>query len=399
MAVLEPRLAILDETDSGLDIDALRIVADGVNALRSPDRAFLRHHPLPAAARLHRARLRARAGRRPHRALGRQGAGPRARGQGLRLARARGRPAGGRRDDGRRHRPPSRSPPTPGPRTSPSSSASRASCRRSPPAVHRAAPAGDRALRRARLPDRRGRRSGGTPTSRRSPRTRFVRPAADPGAVDAGGGRSPGGFDAAARLVFVNGRFAPRSRRWASCPAAPSSAASPRRWRGIPSWSSPALGQHASFEHHPFVGAQHRVLRATAPSSMCRAARSSSGRSTCCSSPPAPPEPASRRSPSRAPDRRRREQRRRRRRDLRRAGRARLLHLSGHRARRRRRTPSSITTRCSARAAQAFHVATFQVWRPSATPRASLALDLARRRPGAQRRQRRARRARGSTAS
>jgi len=41
MAVLEPRLAILDETDSGLDIDALRIVADGVNALRGPDRAFL----------------------------------------------------------------------------------------------------------------------------------------------------------------------------------------------------------------------------------------------------------------------------------------------------------------------------------------------------------------------
>src|SRR5688572_9259301 len=41
MAVLEPTLAILDETDSGLDIDALRIVADGVNSLRSPDRAFL----------------------------------------------------------------------------------------------------------------------------------------------------------------------------------------------------------------------------------------------------------------------------------------------------------------------------------------------------------------------
>jgi len=39
MAVLEPRLAILDETDSGLDIDALRIVANGVNALRRPDRA------------------------------------------------------------------------------------------------------------------------------------------------------------------------------------------------------------------------------------------------------------------------------------------------------------------------------------------------------------------------
>ncbi len=41
MATLEPRLAILDETDSGLDIDALKIVADGVNALRSPDRAML----------------------------------------------------------------------------------------------------------------------------------------------------------------------------------------------------------------------------------------------------------------------------------------------------------------------------------------------------------------------
>jgi Fe-S cluster assembly ATP-binding protein len=41
MAVLEPKLGILDETDSGLDIDALRIVANGVNALRSPERAIL----------------------------------------------------------------------------------------------------------------------------------------------------------------------------------------------------------------------------------------------------------------------------------------------------------------------------------------------------------------------
>ena len=41
MAVLEPRMAILDETDSGLDIDALRIVAKGVNAMRSADRAIL----------------------------------------------------------------------------------------------------------------------------------------------------------------------------------------------------------------------------------------------------------------------------------------------------------------------------------------------------------------------
>ncbi|MCX5772648.1 MAG: Fe-S cluster assembly ATPase SufC, partial [Candidatus Hydrogenedentes bacterium] len=41
MAVLEPRLAILDETDSGLDIDALRVVSEGVNALRRPDRSAI----------------------------------------------------------------------------------------------------------------------------------------------------------------------------------------------------------------------------------------------------------------------------------------------------------------------------------------------------------------------
>ena len=41
MAMLEPRLAILDETDSGLDIDALRAVSNGVNRLRHPDRAIV----------------------------------------------------------------------------------------------------------------------------------------------------------------------------------------------------------------------------------------------------------------------------------------------------------------------------------------------------------------------
>lgn len=41
MILLEPKLAILDETDSGLDIDALQVVADGVNALRSPERSFI----------------------------------------------------------------------------------------------------------------------------------------------------------------------------------------------------------------------------------------------------------------------------------------------------------------------------------------------------------------------
>jgi Fe-S cluster assembly ATP-binding protein len=41
MTMLEPRMCILDETDSGLDIDALRTVADGVNGLRSPDRGMI----------------------------------------------------------------------------------------------------------------------------------------------------------------------------------------------------------------------------------------------------------------------------------------------------------------------------------------------------------------------
>jgi Fe-S cluster assembly ATP-binding protein len=41
MAVLEPKICVLDETDSGLDIDALKVVADGVNALRSPERSFV----------------------------------------------------------------------------------------------------------------------------------------------------------------------------------------------------------------------------------------------------------------------------------------------------------------------------------------------------------------------
>ena len=47
MAILDPKLAILDETDSGLDIDALRIVANGVNQLRSPSNSMVLVTPLP----------------------------------------------------------------------------------------------------------------------------------------------------------------------------------------------------------------------------------------------------------------------------------------------------------------------------------------------------------------
>ena len=72
LSMLEPKLAILDETDSGLDIDALRIVAQGVNAMRS--RSLLPgDHALPAPTRLHQARLCARAGRWQNRTLRRPG--------------------------------------------------------------------------------------------------------------------------------------------------------------------------------------------------------------------------------------------------------------------------------------------------------------------------------------
>ncbi len=55
MALLEPKLAVLDETDSGLDIDALRVVSEGVNTLHDPENGDAADHPLPAAAQLHQA--------------------------------------------------------------------------------------------------------------------------------------------------------------------------------------------------------------------------------------------------------------------------------------------------------------------------------------------------------
>jgi Fe-S cluster assembly ATP-binding protein len=90
MAVLDPKLAILDETDSGLDIDALRVVAGGINALRGPDRAIvlvthyqrLLNYVVPTRSTSFRAEDRSRAA----------GARARARGEGLRMAEARPHP-------------------------------------------------------------------------------------------------------------------------------------------------------------------------------------------------------------------------------------------------------------------------------------------------------------------
>ena len=91
MAVLEPEMAILDETDSGLDIDALRIVAEGVNANAQPEPGRPADHPLPAAPQLHQAGPSPRPRARPDHQE--RGQGPRAPagGGGLRSGPARGR--------------------------------------------------------------------------------------------------------------------------------------------------------------------------------------------------------------------------------------------------------------------------------------------------------------------
>ena len=72
MAILEPEFAVLDETDSGLDIDALKVVANGVSGgAQGPARAGrAAHHPLPAHPAVPRARRGPHPGRRPHRGQG-----------------------------------------------------------------------------------------------------------------------------------------------------------------------------------------------------------------------------------------------------------------------------------------------------------------------------------------
>ena len=91
LALLAPRLAVLDETDSGLDIDALNTVAQGVNAVAARDRhGHAGHHPLPAHPPHRPARVRPHHVRGPDRQGGRPGAGHGARGARVRLDPRRG---------------------------------------------------------------------------------------------------------------------------------------------------------------------------------------------------------------------------------------------------------------------------------------------------------------------
>ena len=96
MAVLEPEMAILDETDSGLDIDALRIVAEGVNAMLNPKLGVLLITHYQRLLNYITPDVRARPGPGPDRRERRQGPGAQARGRGLRT-RSCARPASDRR--------------------------------------------------------------------------------------------------------------------------------------------------------------------------------------------------------------------------------------------------------------------------------------------------------------
>jgi hypothetical protein len=75
MAILEPKMCILDETDSGLDVDAMKLVADGRERAARCRARVPRDHPLPAASGPYPARCRAHHGRRPHREDRRAGTG------------------------------------------------------------------------------------------------------------------------------------------------------------------------------------------------------------------------------------------------------------------------------------------------------------------------------------
>ena len=100
LAVLQPEIAILDETDSGLDIDSLKLVAGGVAELVGPDLGVLLDHPLSADPQLHHGRPGPRDDAGSYREVGRTRARGRARGEGLRRHRRRARARGGSECDG-----------------------------------------------------------------------------------------------------------------------------------------------------------------------------------------------------------------------------------------------------------------------------------------------------------
>ena len=249
MAVLEPKLGILDETDSGLDIDALRIVADGVNKLKRPDNATivvthyqrLLNYIVPDFVHvLANGRIAQ---------VGRQGTGARARGEGLRLGDQASSARQGQRRERARHD---------GSRSNRTSTAFDAL---TPAATgvrrgvqsHCGAPRSSASPRSASR--RRRTRTGTSRASRRSPsrNSRCSRRAS--GDVQP---RRPRAVRRSARrdwhtMVFVNGRFAPELSDLDDA-ARRREAARSRDRRGTTRPTSPsASGTIASYESHAFT--------------------------------------------------------------------------------------------------------------------------------------------------
>ena len=288
MAVLEPTLAILDETDSGLDIDALRIVADGVNALRAPERAMivvthyqrLLNYIVPDFVHvLVDGRIVE---------LGRQGAGARARGEGLRLARegaaARRSPRGlvmaAVAEDTR-------------------TTAARALARRRVPrSARRTIPAGSPRLARRR--HRRASRELGFPTTRDEDVAVHERRADREAPFELGGrrgvARSPPRDSRRSRvaaegvqLVFVNGRYAPDAlffrtsgRRRRGAPACATSwTRDPESRRRISRSSRVTSSAFAPLNTALLRGRRVRLDPAAAPSSRSRSTSSSCREPAC----------------------------------------------------------------------------------------------------------------------
>ncbi len=287
MAVLDPVLAVLDETDSGLDIDALKIVAEGVNSLRSAGSRLHRHHPLPAAPRLHRARRRPRHGRRPDRR----------------------RPAA---------------------RSSPSSSKRRAThaTRRRPSRSALVVEAGENAMTVATTKPEKGSKTAIGPAERYSaafaavrdelaaagsPRLAALRDAAIDRFAELGfpttrheewrftnvapiaqaeltldpGTRTVTEADIerylypdCTQLVVVNGRLAPELSRVDDLPEGAVVSSLADAWKSHPELVEAHLGRYAKFDDHAFVALEHGSPSRRRSSSTCRAARRSRSRST-----------------------------------------------------------------------------------------------------------------------
>ena len=284
MALLEPRLAILDETDSGLDIDALRIVAERRERAARPRPGDAGHHPLPAAARLHRPRPRARAGRRAHRPLRRQGAGPGARGEGLRLDREG--PGPGRRRERARPRDQLRL-------ALPGTASRRLRTGPRPGSRDAARPTRWPAFGEHGLPHVALRRSGATRTWRRWRTSPFEVPGPQPGRAvpraDLEAHRLP-----RLRLQPVRLRRTAATRR--SSPrrsSLPGDVPESRAWRGCCAEEPARLpaGRWASLadvKRHPLRRPQHRLLRGRRGADACRAG-AHAGASRCTWSSSAPP--------------------------------------------------------------------------------------------------------------